>query len=177
MSTIQSITDQFNITAQTLANLNNERSKGSLTENKIVQALGIQGKQIKEFRHVLSKLEPSEKRKLGKLLAQPETSKSHVKGEPSQINNLSQLEDAIQAGKVQAGDGVEIYSLNTTQGRTTYQITENSRGTIHVAQVPSVSNSLLISIRDLSPKPARLGSQNLLINTRSTNIDLRIIPK
>ena len=114
------------------------------------------------------------------ILAQPETSKSHVSSqrETIEVNSIDQLEDAIQAGKVKKGDSIVIQSLSTTQGNTTYQITEETRGTIRVAQVPrSQNDSLYLSICDLNSPPARLASKNLLVNRSSTIFNFMVIPQ
>ncbi len=100
---------------------------------------------------------------------------------PITIKSTAELETAINQGSIKQGDAVEIQSLITPKGRDIFPVWEvksPSKGTIGLVRIPNgTTDTLILLINDIKPKPNQLDTPNMSVKTHSRNINMRIIPK
>ncbi len=100
---------------------------------------------------------------------------------PIKITNITELQTAIKEKLIKEGDAVEIQSLITPKGRDIYPVWEvksSSTGTVGLIGTPNgTTNTLILLINHIQPKPRELDTPNMAVKTHSRNINLKIIPK
>lgn len=182
MSSLESVCEKFNITESAVKDMVREmRMKGRLTRAAASNATGRKVSEHKkdQLQSALLRLDDAELRNLHAAGVSEEAKANGRKA--LHITSIEDLYEAIEKELIQAGDRIEVNSLETPKGRDLYPIWEvkqKSEGQVHHVQIPrGRADTLLLSISHIRPRPPQLGSQNLAIRTNSSNIDINIIPQ
>ena len=181
MNTVE-IAREFDIPIGSIPKLLEAMStSGRLTQSAVKEhaGRGIGKTVVPKLESALRKLTLTEITKLH--AERPLTRDTNGKRQPTIITSVDELREAIRAEQIREGDTVEVESLVTPKGKyglPVWKVTSSSRGTIGLVQIPSgTSDTLLLRIDNISPRPRDLPNENMLVKTGSGSIHIRIIPK
>lgn len=182
MSTPAEIARQFNIPIGSIPKLLEAISaRGKLTQSAVKEHAGREmGKTIvPQLGNALRKLTAAEVTELH--AGQPLATQANDKRLPITITSIDELREAIKSEQIKEGDSVEVTSLVTPKGKFGYPVwtvTRPSKGTVGIARIPdNPSDTLMLRIDRIDPRPSGLDTPNMPVKTHSGNISLRIIPK